>query len=164
MATSPACSPCQALGAQTPRSTSETQPLSHPKSPAELSWGGPPSMQALEGNLCGDGWEERPSWFCPLLSEHIMSEVISHAPSKGCHTSPASRPTPNQLSKCPVSSDWSLALVGVAPVREPRLSKVTGSLQPVVACVKPALVVACVKPAESNCAVCQVSADVVSQT
>lgn len=28
-----------------------------------------------------------------------MSQVFSHEPSKGCHKSPASRPTPNQLSR-----------------------------------------------------------------
>lgn len=28
-----------------------------------------------------------------------MSEIFSPEPSKGCHKSPASRPTPNQLSR-----------------------------------------------------------------
>lgn len=49
----------QHTGTQEKGSPSRTQPLSPPKSPAELGWGGSLSMQA-PGDLCGDGWGQRP--------------------------------------------------------------------------------------------------------
>lgn len=114
--------------------TSGIQALSRHESPAELSWCGSPSMQAPEGWVTsGNGWEQLPSWVCPLLSESKNTSCLKYfplSPAKAATKAPPPGQPPTSSAEAPVSSVWSLAGVPVPPMKKLRLGKVTGSLQP----------------------------------
>lgn len=135
----PACSTCQAPETQTPRRKGE--PLGYrPLVPnrAELGWLPQHASTRRRGNLCGNGWEQLPSWVCPLLSgsrETYLKYFLLSSAKAATEAPPPGQP-PTSSAKAPVSSGWSLAGVSVSPMKKLRLGKVTGSLQPMAACVK----------------------------
>lgn len=88
---------------------------------AELGWLPQHASTRRPGNLCGNGWEQLPSWACPLLSESKDTSCLKYfpmSPAKAATKAPPPGQAPTSSSKAPGSSGWSLAGVSVPPMKK----------------------------------------------